>query len=71
MTTGLDETAPMRSNCWVNYDTTQSTETVDCAFIIQANQATVTGHVGVENGDQPSPVVVVYHLSWMGPGSRH
>ena len=46
----------MRSNCWVNYDTTQSTETVDCAFIIQANQATVTGHVGVENGDQPSPV---------------
>ena len=51
---GLDDTAPMRGNLRIKNFPPMGLERGECTFLINAHQAAVAGHIGSEDGSQPS-----------------
>jgi hypothetical protein len=52
----LDQPATILSYSWVDHISTQSTQAIERPLVVQLNEAAVAHHVGVQDGDQLSPI---------------
>ena len=55
VTARIDDPTAMLGDSWVDQSAAESLEPLKCSDVIQPNQAAVTNHVGMEDGNQLPP----------------
>jgi hypothetical protein len=58
----LNDPATVLFNCWIDQIPAQSTQPFKRSRIIQADQPGVTNHVGIDNGNQLTPIWRLFAL---------